>query len=400
MNRTGNLFTFLCFQILLISSVFASDFSVNNVTVDVKAENSIEARNTAMIKARRNAYDILLSRLLDVNERTRFNNADDSIISSLVDNFEINREKLSQKRYLANISINFNPQAVQAYLGRTQNMPSYNDDSGSYTILNGQAPKAVLNETSLTHSKTILLLPWYGQGNDVTLWRESNLWKNAWDSYLSSTPSTQNFITLPIGDITDIQSFNPKKPLSFDKAGLNRLLKRYNADFALIAMADTLSNNMTRVSVYQSTNMTPRFIDRFVTKMTESESFNSLYPAIYKTLDTIKKTSFQTAPSLNDTNIAINETPSFAVDNTVSTPIEAEIRLNSLQQWIGIKQSLNLVDGISNMNIKSLSANRAVISFRFSGNDNDLRQALKLRGLNFYNNPDRINGASPYVITG
>jgi hypothetical protein len=399
-NRTGNLFTFLCFQILLISSVFASDFSVNNVTVDVKAENSIEARNTAMIKARRNAYDILLSRLLDVNERTRFNNADDSIISSLVDNFEINREKLSQKRYLANISINFNPQAVQAYLGRTQNMPSYNDDSGSYTILNGQAPKAVLNETSLTHSKTILLLPWYGQGNDVTLWRESNLWKNAWDSYLSSTPSTQNFITLPIGDITDIQSFNPKKPLSFDKAGLNRLLKRYNADFALIAMADTLSNNMTRVSVYQSTNMTPRFIDRFVTKMTESESFNSLYPAIYKTLDTIKKTSFQTAPSLNDTNIAINETPSFAVDNTVSTPIEAEIRLNSLQQWIGIKQSLNLVDGISNMNIKSLSANRAVISFRFSGNDNDLRQALKLRGLNFYNNPDRINGASPYVITG
>ena len=42
----------------------------------------------------------------------------DSTIASMVQSFEINREKLSKNRYLASVNVTFNERAVQNYVGR------------------------------------------------------------------------------------------------------------------------------------------------------------------------------------------------------------------------------------------------------------------------------------------
>lgn len=405
MTRTTLLLVFLGFLTILPLQAMANTYSVNNIAVDVKSDNSYKARNEAMVEARRDAYNILLSRIVDEQNRDYYAKASDTVIQSLIDNFEINREKASQHRYLANISVHFNPTAVNTYIGR-QGFASPYPDSGDFSVTNG-TDRYLGNASTTTESlqnKKTLLLPWYGQGNDVTLWRDSNHWKTSWAQYLSTVPNTQNEIILPIGDITDMQTFNPDKPLSFNTDNLNALLQRYGAQTAIIAMADPLPNNLLRVSLYQNTTMTPRFIDRFVIPMNATDPQKSLYPAIYKSVDTIKRISPETTSKIA-TPSPMNQTnettpPSFVIDNSSYLPVEAEIKLSSLQQWIGIKQSLNMVEGINNMNIKSLSANRAVITFRFMGSDETLRQALQRRGLNLYNNPQHINGASPYIITG
>ena len=389
---------FLLCTLFAIPPVFADQFSVENIAVDVEGENTIAARDKALVKARRDAYNILTSRLLKAEERNRVSGADDSTIATLVDNFEINREKLSQKRYLANISIHFNPQAVRGYMGRYTNM-AVTDNYTQANQLPTQPNPQQYNPTEIGQVGNTLLLPWYGEGTNVTLWRDTNPWKQAWSTYLRSSPAQNLKLVLPIGDVTDMQFFNPQKPLNYDQGSLDRLLQRYNADTAIIAMADPLPNGMTRVSLYQSTTMMPRFIDRFVVPAPNSDkNANSLYPAIYKTIDSVE-TADLAPTNTQGSDIALNDTSSFAVDNTAYTPIEAEIRLSSLQQWIGIKQSLNMVNGVNNIEVRSLSANRAVIAFEYSGNNDALRRALRQRGLALSNNPNQYNGASPYLIT-
>ncbi|PCI00463.1 MAG: hypothetical protein COB76_03505, partial [Alphaproteobacteria bacterium] len=63
-----------------------------------------------------------------------------------------------------------------------------------------------------------------------------------------------------------------------------------------------------------------------------------------------------------------------------------------------IKQSLSLVSGVNNVQVKSLSPGRAVIAFRYAGTPEALRRDLSRRGLSLYANPTQMSGASPYII--
>jgi len=92
---------------------------IENVAVDVTGNNALDARDKALNQARRNAFSIL-SRRLDLGGDVIAE--DDRTIATLVDSFEINREKLSSNRYMASINVLFNEPAIQGYLG--QNKPN------------------------------------------------------------------------------------------------------------------------------------------------------------------------------------------------------------------------------------------------------------------------------------
>jgi len=394
-----HLFILLLLILTPLNVAFANDFNVQNIAVDVQGNSAIDARDKALTKARRNAFDILTGRLLTTSERANLPSIDDSTIATMVSDFEINREKLSKNRYLANVSINFNPRAVRGYMGRYANIaidtPIMN---ASNNIYDGTATSSLNAVQGAPTSSKRLILPWYGQDSDITLWRDTNPWKQAWNQWLGTSQGANSNLIIPIGDITDMQYFNPEKPLNFDATGLNKLLQRYNANEAIIAMADPLPNGMVRVSLYQSTNMMPRFIDRIVVPSANLGGANQFLPAIYKSVDSIK--TVDVAPyNATDTQTAINDTSSFARDNTINSPFEAEIRLNNIQQWIGIKQSLAMINGLSDMQVKSLSTGRAIVAFRYTGDSDALRRDLVARGLNLYANPQQMSGASPFIIT-
>jgi hypothetical protein len=100
--------------LLFTFSAMANDFTVQNVKVDQTGASAIEARENGMIQARRNAFNVLKGRL-GMAETVQ---PDDGAIATMVDSFEINREKSSQDRYLASVNVNFNQRAVQSYAGR------------------------------------------------------------------------------------------------------------------------------------------------------------------------------------------------------------------------------------------------------------------------------------------
>jgi len=120
MKHLLSLFTFLI--IFYASHSQANDYVVKNIKVDVTADSATEARTKALGKARMNAFNVLKNRIVPESEKNDLPASTNSVVSTMVDSFEINREKLSKNRYLASVNVTFNERAVQSYLGRYTNM--------------------------------------------------------------------------------------------------------------------------------------------------------------------------------------------------------------------------------------------------------------------------------------
>lgn len=115
-----HVFVFFLYSFLMCATAMAQDtYVIRNIAVDAEGSNAIDAKNKALNLARRNGFNALIKRL-GVDKESF--SADDRSISTMVNSFEINREKSSRNRYLASVNVMFNENAVQAYLGRNTNI--------------------------------------------------------------------------------------------------------------------------------------------------------------------------------------------------------------------------------------------------------------------------------------
>jgi|GEM_PF-3701040 len=425
-----NLLFLMCFIIFNTESKsFAADstYIVKNIAVDVEGKDAIDARDKALTKARRDAFNILSGRFLDANERATLGYVDDAMINSMVNDFEINREKFSRNRYLASIEVRFNERAVRSYLGRYTyktlpdstygqqhnaygSYPDYskNEDIGDVYSWQEQAPLSQTPAISPDNGAVGLILPWYRLRGNAMLWHDNNPWMAAWKQWTKTDQAREMRLLTPIGDITDMQIFNPEKPLNYDQFALVRLLARYGADYAVIALADPLPNGMMNIGLYQSTTSVPRFIDKIVSPSLSRGTNNGdvavYFPVIAQSAKRIVATprtitaSYGAESDDKTASVRSVDIASFSRDNTVLIPFEAEVTLNNIRQWVGIKASLSQLPGMQDMQIRSLSVGRAIIGFRYAGDMEVLNAALRDRGMTIYKNPVSMPGTIPYVI--
>lgn len=115
-------------------------FTVNDVKVDITADDAVKAREQAMNKAGRDALATLAQRITTAPATDTLAAADDLTISSMIRNIEVENEKLSSVRYIATLTVVFDEQAVREFF----------DNAGqSYTV---------------TQRRPILILPWLSEG--------------------------------------------------------------------------------------------------------------------------------------------------------------------------------------------------------------------------------------------
>lgn len=127
-NNMKYLFLLFIFSVICYAPhLHANNYVVKNIRVDVTADSATDARNKALDKARMNAFNVLKGRVVPESEQGSLPVATSSVVSTMVDSFEINREKLSKNRYLASVNVTFNERAVQTYIGRHTNMALSDD---------------------------------------------------------------------------------------------------------------------------------------------------------------------------------------------------------------------------------------------------------------------------------
>lgn len=331
-------------------SAIAADklFTVNNVKVDITAESSVKAQQQAFEEARVKAFNILSARMLSEDEIEDFENPDSDIISSLIQDFEIQNEKLSSVRYIASYNFRFKDEEVRRYL--------------SFSGL----------EYTDVSSKPSLVLPFYQHQGQIALWSPNNIWMQAWGRAVD----LEGLVTLivPLGDITDVQDVSGSDPLQYNQAGLSRILNRYGASEAITMIAvpdqymsmvqsvDEPASGRLNVHIYRTDRGFAEFVQTLGISANQNETLLGLMDRAVKDVNRFLRRDWKSKTLASSGS---------------EQSIEVRIPIVSLRQWTATQNKLRRVNGVSNVKIKSLKPGEAKVELFFNGDVQRLRLALQ-----------------------
>ena len=189
-------------------------YTVSDIPVDATAENAVAARSQAHEQGQREGLRKLLRRLVPADDHGRLPDASLSP-ESFVQNFEIENEQLSNTRYLARMTIAFDPERVKDLL---------------------QAERLPFSEKV---SPPVLVLPLFKGPDGTALWPDGNPW---WAAFAKSLEAERPLrLVMPLGDLQDVGAMTVEQAENGDQLALQRLASRYDARDGIIASVEQLS---------------------------------------------------------------------------------------------------------------------------------------------------------------
>jgi len=345
----------LCLILFFPLAAFASDpiFTVENVKVDVTAENAIAAREKAFEQAQVKAFEELTTRMIPDADVATTQTPAPKIISTMINDFELTNEQLSAVRYVGTYTFRFRDREVRRYFAKK-----------------GTAVSSV-------SSKKLLVLPFYNRAGRNILWTPGNFWMQAWNR----VPNLAGVVPLevPIGDIGDVRDIGDGEALTYDPNSLGNLLKRYGAQEAVIAIATpdeeltkiidplAIAKGSVTIEIFRTDRRAPELVQQVSATadgvLTRQQLYDRGVTLVRSALqkDWKARTAIPAAPT------------------TRSIRLVAQI--NSLDDWIGIQSQLKRMSTLDNVVLKSLTPRQANIELRYKGDMKRLNLTLAQSGM-------------------
>ncbi len=321
-------------------------YTVRDVAIDVTAEDAAQARELALIQGQRAAYRRLVSRLTLDKDFHKRPPLDDAAIAELVQGIEIESEKTSPIRYIANLTVSFKPEAVQELLG-------------GYGV-----------SFSEVMSEPIVVIPVYEENGERFLWEDSSPWLSAWRDHVSDSAVVP--MVLPLADLADFSVMTPERALRGDRSALEKITRRYDVTDALVVHARFIPGKATRkhhldiaLSRYGPavTEKTRRFR---VTAEPGEERKNLLERSVAQVVNTVE-VSWKIG-GLRQADDRPNR-------------LKTVVPLRELADWIKIEKDLTSVPLVQKTVMISFSRRRALIDIHFFGTVAKLVTLLAQSGL-------------------
>ena len=323
----------------------SSDFySVAGIAVDAVAETAIEARGIALASGQREALDRLIRRLTARAHHSRIPRLEDAAIAALVRGIEIEGEKTSPNRYLADLTVSFKKDRVRALL-RGSGIPF------------GE-----------TRSKPLLVLPVYEAAGARSLWDDPNPWRAAWRAR-AERDSAVPFV-VPAGDLADIAAIGARQALVGDETALAAAARKYGVADVLVAHAvlrRDLAAGVPRLSVT---------LHRHGSE-SGSVSVGTFGGASRTTVDALLKRAADEAASRMEDDWKRLMLLRFEDEGT----LVASAPLSGLADWAEVRSRLSLAPEIGGVEILEISREAARIALRHFGSTRQLAVALAQRDL-------------------
>lgn len=344
-------------------------FTVENVAVDVTADNAIMAREQAFEQGQVKAFEILATRMLDDTERATLPVPDSLVISSLIQDFEIVSEKLSAVRYIGTYTFRFKDHAVRKHFARSGTV--YSDVS----------------------STVMLVLPFLEQGNGQTvLWSPYNDWMRAW----RQAPQTAGLVPLrlPLGDLDDVRDIGDNQALRYTESALKSMLRRYGAKEAVIAIAspdvalsriqgeNQIAQGRLSVEIYRTDRARPEPVQQISIPANGAQTKAQLYHTAVARVHRALQKDWKSKTIVTPQSAAV---------------LEVFIPIRSLQEWVNIQSDLKRVNGIDAANLKKLSPQNAVVDLMYQGDEQRLSLALRQAGMRLEQSTDAM-GQVVYML--
>jgi hypothetical protein len=312
-------------------------FVVRNIYVDATADTISAAREQAFADGRTVAFSQLISRMAVDRSQLDEDSLTDEDITSLLQAFEVNDERTTTGRYIANLTFAFDPAAVRRLL------------------------QSRLVDFTETVSKPVLVIPVFRSAQGARLWDSPNPWMESWLDFFDTERLVP--VVVPFGDLADVADISIAEALTGDAESLRAIATRYNAGDTIVALAEPYEGGLT-----VALNRYPEAGDRTVETLLVpgAESLQSmLSTAVQQSTETIE------AEWRERTRVSSADTNSLAVLVPVSVPAD----------WFQTQSRLARVPTITATKIISLSSTEAVLEFQFIGSQAQLQTALAQQNL-------------------
>ena len=96
----------------------ANPYVVSGVPVDVTAADAATARDQAIVEGQRKAFSMLMEQLVGADKAATIQTPSDSQLSGMVQDFEVESERLSSVRYIGVMTYRFDAASIDAIIGK------------------------------------------------------------------------------------------------------------------------------------------------------------------------------------------------------------------------------------------------------------------------------------------
>ncbi len=319
-------------------------YTVSGIAVDATAESAVVAQRQALETAEREGLRRLFARLVPEEDLPRLPEVESLPLEPLVRSYTVEEEKRSATRYLAEVTVRYEPEAIRALLAR----------AGVAAVIAPTPP--------------LLVIPVLVEGERVDLWGEDNPWRRAW--LVNADRNTFLTIRLPLGDLADIVALGDATP-EVGTEGLAKLAERYGTGDILFARATRGASPATAAGGIEVALsllpaggwLTEPLEDRVVLPAGEAEQIWERAVARAKLLlERVWKRRNAVRLGSRDT-------------------VRVTVPLADLRGWVQIREKLQAMPEIRSVRIERLSRREAELAIAFVGDRAQLRQALAGRGL-------------------
>lgn len=350
----------------------ADAYTVENIEVDVTADNAVQAREKAFEEAQVKGYKMLAEKMLSPEAFDALPEPDINTVANLVQDYEVTNEKLSAVRYKGVYKISYSQHAF--------NTPAADNlDSQERRLPRGD----------------ILLLPFYEAGGQTFLWQGNPL-KQALYRQAASSPK----IILPRGDRDDLSQIQNHQALNYDPSRLNAMRLRYQAKEAVIAIASeepqSQGAKIIRVSLYNTKPYGPDLLQQFPVQSFPGELKQQHYNRVAAEISKRLSAMVPDAPSTLTTQNPTSQSPTTQNQAPLNGPTEkitVQLSFASIREWVETKKTLDLAQGIQSINVQSLSPRNVTMVIEFKGGVDRLRNTLRQSGMGL-NSPRTAYGGA------
>ncbi|MBI1326233.1 MAG: hypothetical protein GC136_01165 [Alphaproteobacteria bacterium] len=373
---------FLIISLLALSAP-ANAFEVRGVKVAMSAPDAVRARDAAFIKAQQKALETVARQFLTKEELQNFSAPAASRLSTLVQDFEIIKERTAATKYAGVFNVRFKDAAVRNYFSSTgiYNLPAqFPDFENGIPVEKKEVSLADNLDAAADEQGSVadyLVIPFLKEDMGLRLWDESNIWLSAWK--VASENSAMKSAVVPLGDLNDIRDFqNVQSIEEIDTARLQPLLQRYNAKEAVI-LVGALADKQINISFFNTENVRPIYVrDLTVHQQGQSEA-DFLADAV----DTSQKILQRNWKQVRVPSVIANAAPVFQTGNSAGVagvPVQALVRFRSLTEWLAIQQMLYTIPSLQQLKITSLRASEADVTLTSTDDIPALQARLAAKG--------------------
>jgi hypothetical protein len=311
-------------------------FVAVNVPVDVTAATVTDARDRGLVQGRVNGLRKVLERLVAKQDMARVPTLTSNQVIDMVRDFSIASERSSAVRYIAELTVRFDPNAVRRLLRNA-----------------GIAFAETL-------SKPLVVVPVLSDGGRNLLWEETNAWRLAWNRISLDRGLVP--LIVPPGEPKDIAAITVDQALAKDVSAVSNLAGVYDAGGALIAIA-TPSGPAVQLAVTEVRLGLP---SQDYTLSQGPEAGDDALTASARAVDAAVQDAWRSRNSV--------------VAGTTGQ-VTALVPITALKDWLAVRDSLSNVSLIERVDLQAITRDRAQVTLYFAGAQDQLRVALTQRDL-------------------